>query len=271
MLSVLTAFVFAVAPVMAQTVTETEKIVVTTGHMNGWDMMGSVTFSNEQKPPQLIGNGSAKLMVEGEEPGMDDGARLHTDKYDGMMLSDITALMYSIYIPTDEDKAPYLSMSIDTDGDATTVEDTLEFMPVGLTPGAWQEINAMLGQWTVNGELPTMTLAEYLVLEGNEDAKIISDGDVGGLSIVAGYMADMTGWENFMGYVDKVLINNDLYNFEPTVNTPPTNKDMCKEGMWQVYTNPMYKNQGACVSSMAKKTPTPAGLMQKVLNMFKNK
>lgn len=46
--------------------------------------------------------------------------------------------------------------------------------------------------------------------------------------------------------VDNVLINSDLYTFEP-----PSTKDECKDGGWMSFSNPTFKNQGDCVSYVA--------------------
>lgn len=39
---------------------------------------------------------------------------------------------------------------------------------------------------------------------------------------------------------------------EPEEPTGPTSKDQCKNGGWKTFTNPSFKNQGQCVSSVAK-------------------
>jgi glucuronoarabinoxylan endo-1,4-beta-xylanase len=43
------------------------------------------------------------------------------------------------------------------------------------------------------------------------------------------------------------------YDFEaqaPLVG-PPTNKNQCKDGGWQTFNNPTFKNQGDCMSYVA--------------------
>ena len=46
--------------------------------------------------------------------------------------------------------------------------------------------------------------------------------------------------------VDNVLVNSDLYTFEP-----PSTKDECKKDGWKAFSNPVFKNQGDCVSFVA--------------------
>lgn len=48
--------------------------------------------------------------------------------------------------------------------------------------------------------------------------------------------------------VDNVLVNNDLYTFDPILVGPPANKDECKNGGWESFNNPTFKNQGDCIS-----------------------
>jgi hypothetical protein len=64
---------------------------------------------------------------------------------------------------------------------------------------------------------------------------------------------------------DGVVFNDTTYDFElvaptatptptatmtptPTPVGPPTNKDQCKNGGWQTFNNPTFRNQGQCVS-----------------------
>ena len=49
---------------------------------------------------------------------------------------------------------------------------------------------------------------------------------------------------------DLVDFNGTVYDFEPSVG-PPTSKDDCKNGGWQRFNNPSFKNQGDCVSYVA--------------------
>ncbi len=43
-----------------------------------------------------------------------------------------------------------------------------------------------------------------------------------------------------------------IYPVTPPPTTAPTNKDQCKDNGWKTFTNPTFKNQGQCVSSVAK-------------------
>lgn len=53
------------------------------------------------------------------------------------------------------------------------------------------------------------------------------------------------------GYFDNVRLSGNgmttTFDFEPLIG-PPTDKDECKRGGWQQFNNPVFKNQGDCVS-----------------------
>jgi hypothetical protein len=57
-------------------------------------------------------------------------------------------------------------------------------------------------------------------------------------------------------YTDGVVFNETLYDFEVVMPeepapTQPTTKEECKNNGWKTFTNPTFKNQGQCVSSVA--------------------
>lgn len=53
---------------------------------------------------------------------------------------------------------------------------------------------------------------------------------------------------------ENTTLAGDPTTIMPTTPPPPpvTGKDECKNGGWKTFTNPSYKNQGQCVSAMAK-------------------
>jgi hypothetical protein len=70
---------------------------------------------------------------------------------------------------------------------------------------------------------------------------------VGGVGINQG-----SGNPNLVTASDAFTFDNTTYDFEPLIG-PPTSKDQCKNGGWQTFNNPHFKNQGDCVSSVASK------------------
>jgi hypothetical protein len=49
---------------------------------------------------------------------------------------------------------------------------------------------------------------------------------------------------------DLVSFNGTAYDFEPAIG-PPTSRDACKNGGWETFNAPAFKNQGDCVSYLA--------------------
>jgi hypothetical protein len=70
---------------------------------------------------------------------------------------------------------------------------------------------------------------------------------------------------------DLVDFNGTVYDFEPAIT--PTDKDACKNGGWQSFNSPTFKNQGECVSFVAshgKAKGNPTNPVQTVMNFFSN-
>lgn len=57
-----------------------------------------------------------------------------------------------------------------------------------------------------------------------------------------------TGFETFV--FNTGLAIGDLANQAPAAPTGPTSADQCKKDGWKAFTNPSFKNQGQCVSSV---------------------
>lgn len=55
------------------------------------------------------------------------------------------------------------------------------------------------------------------------------------------------GWFVNSDFDFLAIDNSEKSDIVPLVG-PPTNKDECKDGRWETFNNPTFKNQGACVS-----------------------
>lgn len=80
-------------------------------------------------------------------------------------------------------------------------------------------------------------------------ASVLS-GTVVGISIVAdgGWSAAASNGDSEQTIlVDNVNVNGVVYDFTP-LPVVPTNKDECKSGGWETFTDVVFKNQGECVS-----------------------
>ena len=246
-------------------------VVVTPATMDGWTATvsgtgQSVTFVTGPGSPPL-GTGSAQLSVGPDGSG---AAQLRNTEYAGLRLDALEALSYATYVQRDGSggQAPYLILQVDYDGNGS-VDDLLFFEPIyqdatffpsnpqqSLALNTWQTWDALNGGWwSVFGTAGTApgtgvkSLEDFLAVQPN--ATIVNSANgAGGVRIVAGFGAG--AWDNFVGNVDDFILGDngqiDVYDFDPTSFT----KESCKNGGWQSFTNPTFKNQGACVSHFAR-------------------
>lgn len=157
-----------------------------------------------------------------------------TDDYDGVNVGDLTRLEYSTFAQTTRTDGPdrqpaYLRLSVDTDGDMTTIEDSVFFFPANngtVVNGEWQNWDVTGGLINVNGDSGAgeMTLAQYSTAHPTAtlvNAPYNGTGpDAGALSLIAGDANTMTRGEYF---VDRVIVGNDgqdtLFDFGPSAES----------------------------------------------------
>ena len=175
--------------------------------------------------------------------------------YNGTLLADLTELEYSTYIdshPGNTGQAPYITLSIDTDGNGAA-DEGLNYEPIyngGATIGSWQTWNARDGLWWPSASAFSLfTLDAFIAANPNA---VITSGTGGAMRIAAG-----CGWApGFVGNADAftvgVGVNSTTYNFELVAPPPvPASKDACKKNGWQTLgraDGSAFKNQGDCVS-----------------------
>lgn len=211
-------------------------LIVQPQNMRGWAFnksgtgaTGTGSFVHGPKVPPY-GTGSVKFTT-----GSDgDYLELRNGDYAGKMLSDLSELKYSTFVPTASGssnnntcQAPYLILNIDNNGDMDPDDegDQLLFFEPCYQSGSvlrdtWQEWNAFEGQWYPgldrNGP-PTFTLDEYL--STHSGAKIVnSSSGKGGVRIDAGGGGEVTSDDIY--YADAFTIDFDStgrtgYDFEP--------------------------------------------------------
>ena len=209
-------------------------------------------------PPR--GTGSANLIVDST-----GGMIIARSGNQGVRFSAITNLQYSTYRTSGGSLfAPALQFTVDMDAnDANTAfQGRIVFEPFtagAVQTGVWQTWNPMSqgGWWFTRApqnatcsQADTCTWSEVLTLFPNI---AIHPTDPGSMIFKAG-----GGWTGgFNGNVDAFTIgvngDNTTYDFEaaappPPLVGPPTNKDQCKNGGWQTFNNPSFRNQGDCVS-----------------------
>jgi hypothetical protein len=150
-----------------------------------------------------------------------------------------------------------LNIQVDVNGAAPGGFTTLVFEPVyntdqgAVVSGQWQDWDAYNGGqaiWWSSNPVPAAPNRDTFVawdtlVAANPDAVI-----VGGLGVNQG-----SGNPALDAHVDALSIGHDgvtvTYDFEPLVG-PPSAQDECKDGGWESFNNPAYRNQGECVSDV---------------------
>jgi hypothetical protein len=214
---------------------------------------GAVSFVSGPATPPL-GVGSLQMTT------ADGSAKAQLFNYDyiGTPLADITSLSYSDYRSSSSTTSTVqrvsLNIEVDFVGDGTSYT-TLVFEPDYQTGGVgalvsdtwqtWDAINEGTGIWWSSKDIPGVCnhncfVSWSTILASNPNAKI-----VGGLGFNIG-----SGWSGqFSGNGDALEVgvsgNTTTYDFEPALT--PVSKDQCKNGGWQQFNSPFFKNQGDCI------------------------
>lgn len=242
--------------------------VIYPGNQQGWAFFddngngGSGSFVNGPATPPL-GVGSAELSVSASNQGY----ALVESAFAGTKLADLTTLSYWTYQdPSNVSNATAIALQFNVDKDVTDTDNSWQGRIVyepyvnngGTVPlGTWTKWDALNGgnaKWWLTksstvfgGNCPQSnpcTLSQLLTLYPN----IGIHPTLGAVIFKAG-----SGWSSFSGNVDDFTIGingtDTTYDFEaqaPLIS--PTNKDECKDNGWQTFNNPVFKNQGDCVS-----------------------
>ncbi len=180
----------------------------------------------------------------------------------GTKLSDVAKIAYSTYRTAGSaDQLPALNVEIDFNGAAAGGFSTLVFEPV-YNLGQGSVANATWQQWTatgsgvwwstkaINGQCAGASYDCFKtwdqIIANNPDATVL-----GGVGINQG-----SGNPGLNAATDAFTFDQTTYDFEAKLPGPVT-KDDCKNGGYAKYTTgtpprPTYKNQGECVSAVAK-------------------
>jgi hypothetical protein len=218
---------------------------------------GDVSFvSGPAMPP--LGTGSLQMTTTDANGSSNAKAQLFNYSYIGTPLSSITELSYSDYRSSSSTNSAAqrigLNIEVDFVGDGSSYT-TLVFEPIYQADGigalstdtwqSWDAINGGNGIWWSTKDIPGVCAFNCFVswntiVTNNPNAKIL-----GGLGFNIG-----SGWTGqFSGNVDALEVgvagNTTIYDFEPALT--PTGKDQCKNGGWQQFNSPTFKNQGDCI------------------------
>jgi hypothetical protein len=177
------------------------------------------------------------------------------DDANGMTVGSLTTLSTD-YNVTDDDcyaGSPRFQIGVDTDGDSVSNGNVFVYLgPTpnfnGCIPNTWVSTGNLIGSTDLRFDLTQLgggfysTYADMLTL-------------LGGASVLRISIVVDSGWgfsdSEQTVLVDNVNVNGAVYDFTP----PPSNKDQCMNGGWKTFTNPSFKNQGQCVSSVVNQSP----------------
>lgn len=230
--------------------------------------VGSTWFTADTRAPGSVtfgttygGAGGSAAAVILQTPTSSAKAQLLTDAWAGTPLSAITALSYSTYRSSDSVPGvslPALNLRVDLDGNGV-VDRYVVFEPYlqpsanAALPGVWQSWDAIAGgtaTWWISGQ-PTCgqaTPCTWSALLGiYPNAQILEGLDFpGSLGFNQG-----SGNPGLTAAADMLRVATSgrdvTYDFEMDVVL--TGPDQCKQGGWATSTDPVFHNQGDCVSS----------------------
>lgn len=217
-------------------------------------------------PP--AGIGSLKF----ENTASTDRWTIATNQFSGVDLDAITALSFDMFVPASSaggvTTTSYLNLDIDFDSTVSSgYKGRLVYVPQSVTADTWQTFSADSGllswsrfekgfdniagnaddnQWPDGNTNPLRSLSDIKTVFPN--AAVWNEGGFTGQLLIKSGHPGPTGLVN---YIDKVVVNENIFDFEPTVTLE--NKDACKNEGWKTSTSPVFKNQGDCVSSFASK------------------
>ena len=232
--------------------------VTVTQNSSSWHTLdtrpgGTVAFTEAYGAPPGLGSGALELKTNATTAAKAD---YFTFAHAGTPLASVTELAYWTYqaaTPQPPVADPSYQLQLDVNGDAAGGFTTLVFEPYWnpaqgpIVPGTWQDWDTDAGLWWSSrtvadgtcvlaagaGGPPLYTLATLKTLCPN--AVVLGIGvNVG--SFNPGYTVAADG----------VQFNDTIYNFE--LGRRPASKDECKNGGWESFNDPAFKNQGDCVS-----------------------
>lgn len=240
----------------ATVVSAANTVVVTPSNTEGWSTSdtrpgGAVNYVVDATSPypgealQLITNSSTTAKAQ----------YMHAAS---TSLSGVTELSYyakQVSGPIHAD--PSYQLAVDLNGAATGGFTTFVYEPYQngvITPGAWQQWDVDAGQMWSSRSFTEGTCA---VVAGGGGAPFYTLADLQSTcpnAVVVGFGVNIgSNNPSYDVYADGVVFNGTTYDFEAEYTPAPTgpvSKDDCKNGGWESFTNPSFKNQGQCVSSV---------------------
>jgi hypothetical protein len=211
-------------------------------------------------PP--LGSGSLHLVTPVGPAGNLGQAKvqLGNGDYTGTLLSAIDNMSYSTYRSSASTgsavQVPAYELAVNTSAGFTTlvfepVYNTDQGAIVNDTWQSWDAFNGGNARWWSSHAIGGGQCAFDCYRTWSQ---IVADNP--GASIQGELINQGSGNPGIDANVDAYTFgangNATTWNFDPLTG-PPTSKDQCKDGGWQSFDNPTFKNQGDCVSYVATK------------------
>jgi hypothetical protein len=188
-------------------------------------------------------------------------------EFAGTPLSDIETLGYRSYVaqvnPAEPRQAPALNIEVDRDGGTLQPGDhaVLVWEPVYTAESTdaqrWitRSPSTSGGGWWSPANRPTTELAQPLgfpqekaTWDQVQAAAGLEDATVLGIGVNQG-----GGNPGLLAQVDLLQVNGTVHDFERELPYP-TAKEQCKKNGWAEFTAPEFRNQGQCVSWVARQS-----------------
>ncbi len=222
------------------------------------------SFVNGPATP-IHGVGSIEFTL-GANPN--DRKNIATYQFRGTALSSITAMSYGAYSHSGvagANESPFFNFNVDFTGNSTTWQRRLVYVPANngaVTQDAWNTFDMINGgnaMWVYSGALWPAGGSETGTTPGTTPKtwnSILADyPDIRVLPTDSwlGIRVGEPGPTGYTGNVDFFSItkggDTTVFDFEPTpvLVGPPVHKDECRDGGWQTFNNPTFKNQGKCI------------------------
>jgi hypothetical protein len=247
----------------------------------GWKeynrMNGNVAVSDEYGAPSGFGRSALKITTTTDvnAAGEDSKTSVYKDSYAGAQLDDLLSLSYYTYRDGDStatiNQVPALNVAVDMNGAAAGGFTTLVFEPVYNT----NQQNVAVDQWQKwnAGDETIWWSSNPIAGAPNRDTFVsLASIKAANPNAVISAIAVNQGGGNpgLIAAADGLTVNDDVYNFEAPVTI--TNKEDCKGNGWKESTNPVFKNQGECVSKLASqdKKKTLENPADKVVNAVRS-
>jgi hypothetical protein len=229
-------------------------VVVPTTSSQGWSTAdtrpgGTASITSAYGAPAGLGSDSLNLTTDATTAAK--AQLLHATN---TQLSQVTNLSYWTYQQPQTGESPTADASyqllVYLDGTSGTFT-TFVYEPYWngtVVPNTWQNWDVAAGQfWSSR----SVTVGTNSVVAGAGGPPLYSLATLQAEfpnAVVVGFGANVGSFNpNYTVGVDGIVFNDTTYNFE----TRPTSKDDCKNGQWQNFSSPSYKNQGDCVSNIA--------------------